>query len=130
MRLRHACSPLSLFIRLRDGAEGDVKARNELRMPDEKFVFTIASQDGSFSVSRQGDPPDRVDFSYDDLGITVARLGGETVLEAAPVLTDEGESKLKLITGEILSCPEFRKFVLEDLFFNFPASASSLTVRR
>ncbi len=119
VKLRHACSPLEMFIRLRHGAEEDVKARNELRKEGDQFLFKVVSDNGTFAVSRESNRGAAwVDFTHTESGITVKDPTGKTIQETTLTLTDEGECKLRLPNGEELTCWQFRKRILEDLFFN------------
>lgn len=127
VKLRHECSPLEIFIRLQHGAEEDVKTRNSLRGVKTLAEFRILSEDRYFTVIR--DVKDEfgsvhrlalwVQFAWDKTGITVKTNGAKNVQKATLTLADDAECKLKLESGEELSCSQFRKRFLEDLFFNF-----------
>ena len=133
VKRRNDCSPFEMFIRLRKGAEEDVKARNSLLKDGASVRFKVVADNGTFGVSREavgqpdattGPAPEKrisdwIDFSWDESGITVKDQKGKTVQAATVTLTDDGECKLKLSDGTVLSCWQFRKRILEDLFFNF-----------
>jgi len=125
VKLRHECSPLEIFIKLRHGAEEDVKARNSLLRSDASVEFGIFAQDNFFSVTK--DVRDEfgnirklaewVQFSWDHNGITVKSEKDTKGKTASLALTDDAQCRLKL-DGDELSCGQFRKRILEDLFFD------------
>jgi hypothetical protein len=117
--LRHECSPLEVFIKLKEGAEQDVEVRNKLKKADADFAFKVRPQNGkSFSVLCEGSVYGFVTFSWSPVGIKVTDESDKVIQEATLTLTDNGKCKLKLQNGEELECWQFRKRVLEDLFFN------------
>jgi len=110
-----------MFLKLKEGAKGDVEARNSLKRSGENATFRIRLHNGKgFSVIREGeDPFDWVEVSWDKLGIYVKDRDEAVVCKATITLSDEGECKLRLPDGEQLNCWQFRKKILQDLFFNF-----------
>lgn len=137
VKLRAECSAFQMFIRLRKGVEEDVKVRNEQLGEKSRIVFKVIADNGTFGVCRdiKGTLPsptrrpvpalglsDWLDFSWDQSGIYVKDKDGKSISDSALTLTDELECKLKLKTGEELSEWQFRKRVLEDLFFGLKIS--------
>jgi len=118
VKLRHECSPLVMFTKLRLEAEKDVKIRNQVG-EDRSAIFKIIKHDGNFSIAREGHEYDVRDFIRTESGIMVKDKDETVVLEATLTLTDEAECRLKLKSGEELTTWQFRKRALEDLFFNF-----------
>ena len=126
VKLRYNCSPYEIFLKLRAGAEEDVKTISALKKDGEQVSFRIMKNGNSFTVLRESPRSHAsVEFKWSEHQITVLpesitnfnRAAGKP-LEATLTLTDEGECKLR-VGQEILSCAQFRKKVLEDLFFNF-----------
>src|SRR5208282_17987 len=102
------------------GVRNDVDLANEqLRSPD-RHRFSISSDDGRFSVTREGSrtPPVSIDFSLDGEEIVVCR-GAEIKLTATITLNNQGECMLQ-VDGEELEQWQVRRMALEDLFFGKP----------
>jgi len=127
VKLRHECSPFVIFTKLRQGADADVRIRNELRKPNEQVSFKIVTNGKSFAVLREGPPGicASVKFKWTESEISVQPEFSQSYqtfsrdpLRTTLTLTNEGDCKLKTGTEE-LTCCQFRKKVLEDLFFNF-----------
>jgi len=128
VKLRHDCSAFEMFTRLRTGVEDDVSTRNGLKKPGEEVNFRVDANDSSFTVRREGPLGvcASVKFAWTPKEISVKPYSETSraiytadSLSVTLTLTDEGECKLKLPQGEELTCWQFRKRVLEDLFFNF-----------
>jgi hypothetical protein len=121
---RHACSPFEVHKRLQSGCERDVKERNELQRPVPADSFAafkiISSEPDRFSVLREGPSGLNASIAFVcyPTGISVRRDDGTTVVEATLTLNDDGDCRLKAGNSE-LSCWQFRKRALEDLFFGF-----------
>lgn len=141
VKLRSECSAFQMFMRLRKGTEEDVKVRNEQLGESSKIIFKVVPDNGTFGVCREikGLLPsptrrplpvlgisDWIDFSWDQSGIHVKDKDGKSLADSTLTLTDELECKLKLKTGEELSEWQFRKRVLEDLFFDLTLSPDKL----
>ncbi|HUY12754.1 MAG TPA: hypothetical protein VMX16_03855 [Terriglobia bacterium] len=127
VKLRHDCSPFVIFTKLRLGAEEDVKTRNELKKPEEKVSFKLVANGDRFAVLREGTSGAyaSVVFKCTESEISAHPEAGQShqrasadPLRATLTLTNEGDCKLKTDKEE-LTCWQFRKKVLEDLFFNF-----------
>lgn len=124
VELRHKCSPLEIFIKLQHGAEEDVKARNSLLRNGASAEFHVFAQDNYFTVAK--DIRDEsgnisrlaswVQFSWDENGIAVKSRQDTKGKRAFLTFTDKAQCKLRL-DNEELSCWQFRKRFLEDLFF-------------
>jgi hypothetical protein len=118
---RYACSPFEVYKQLQMGCERDVSERDETRRPPPKdpFIFKIASSGDSFLVWLEGDRiSSSVEFRWTEKGISVRDNNKKPFLEATLTLNDEGECRLKVGTDS-LTCWQFRRRSLEDLFFNF-----------
>jgi predicted polyphosphate/ATP-dependent NAD kinase len=112
-----------MFLQLKEGAKEDVETRQKLIKEEDKgsvaFAVTLHNGQG-FSVRREGHKiSDWVTFRWDASGISVTDKNDKIVQKATLALTDDAECKLKLSTGEQLTCWQFRKRMLEDLFFSF-----------
>lgn len=118
VKLRHLCSPLEMFLQLKEGAKEDVETREKLVKDQDKgtVAFRIMSHNGKgFSVIREGHQiSDWVEFTWEASGISVRNKDDKVVQKATLTLTDEGECKLRVSTGEELTCWQFRKRMLED----------------
>jgi hypothetical protein len=123
VKLRHECSPLEMFLKLKDGVREDIETREKLIRDQDKgtVAFSMMPLNGrGFTVLREGHLiSDWVEFTWDAAGISVRNKEDKVVQKATLTLTDDGECKLKLATGEELTCWQFRKRTLENLFFNF-----------
>jgi len=128
VQLRHDCSAFEMFTKLRTGVEEDVNIRNGLRKLGEQVAFRVDANDSSFTVRREGPLGvcASVKFAWTPKEISVRPYSKTSLatytadsLSVILTLTDEGECKLRLPKGEELTCWQFRKRVLEDLFFNF-----------
>ncbi|MDG7001406.1 MAG: hypothetical protein JRN15_20100 [Nitrososphaerota archaeon] len=125
VKLRHECSPFKIFVELQTGIEKDLEARKGLLKTTDPVKFTLEARDNFFTVTREftdnlADVHSMwVQFAWDKTGITVKINGAKNLQKATLTLTDDAECKLKLEGGEELSCLQFRKRFLEDIFFNF-----------
>lgn len=121
VKLRSECSPLEMFLKLKEGTKEDAEARNSLNAPDSTVSFKIVLLNGkAFSVIRQGSEVyGVVSFYWDKSGIEVRDREDKATVKATLTLTDEAECKFKMPDGTELSLWQFRKRMLEDLFFNF-----------
>jgi hypothetical protein len=122
VKLRHDCSPLEVFLALKEGANEDSNTRNELKGKDDPVRFRVAARNKhAFEVYREsGDDYTLVRVSWDRSGITVHDRQDKVIDKATLTLTDEGECKLKLASnGDELTGWQFRKRFLESLFFDF-----------
>ena len=118
VKARYECYPEKVFTELRIGAERDVKARNETLPANAGYSFTIQSDGGMFSVVLVGNRLVRgVDVVLGDNRINVRREDGD--FEATLTLNDQRQCRLKIGDREF-ECWQFRKWALEDLFFNNP----------
>lgn len=126
VKLRHECSPLEIFIKLQHGAEEDVRTRNSLLQDNGSMEFRIFAEGNFFTVIK--DVRDEfgnihklaswVKFSWDKNGITIKSNEDTKGQKASLTLTHDAQCRLKL-NSEELTCWQFRKRFLEDLFFNF-----------
>jgi hypothetical protein len=127
VKARHDCTTFQMLTKLRFGAEDDVKTRNELRQDHENVKFSIVNDGLKFAVLREG-RSSSVSVVFEASGSAILVYGqvveahqqARTLnpLHATLTLTDEGECKIKVDDKE-LECWQFRRKVLEDLFFNF-----------
>lgn len=125
VRLRHECSPFKMFVELQTGAEKDLESRKQLLKKADLVKFTTEGSDTYFTITREFTDDQGfvhsmwVQFAWDKTGITAKVNGAKNLQKATLTLTDDAECKLKLESGEELSCLQFRKRFLEDIFFNF-----------
>ena len=116
---RLSCTAFEVFVQLRQGAERDVRIRNEKRGGGERVNFKLKPGEESFTVLREGPKiTASVEFILIDSGISVRRGSGEIIIEASIMLNDECECGLES-EGTLLTCAQFRKRALEDLLFKF-----------
>ena len=93
--------------------------RNGMRGSATHYAFRVSSQGQVFFVWREGDRiSSSVKFEWNDAGITVRNNENAVMLQARPVVNDDGECRLKLKDQE-LTFWQFRRRALDDLFFNF-----------
>lgn len=120
VKLRHQCSPLEVFLDLKEGSKSDVEERNNLLKAGDSLLFKVKLHNGqAFSVIREGSPTwDVVRFSWDSSGIVVHDREDKILAKATLTLTDEKICKLRMVDGSLELEPwQFRKRFLEGLFF-------------
>jgi hypothetical protein len=119
VKLRHKCSPLEVFLDLKEGSKSDVEERNSLRKDGDPLLFKVKLHNGqAFSVIREGSPVyGVVRFAWDSSGIVVQDREDKILAKATLTLTDEKQCKLRIADGLELEPWQFRKRFLEDLFF-------------
>lgn len=121
---RNECSIRKVFETLKLQVENDIKIRNESLQSDRQrrygYSYGIAASAGGFTVFLEGVVGTRhtVIFSITQKGsIRVSNEEGDTAIEAAPTVCDDGKCRLK-IDGKERELWQVRKLALEDLFFH------------
>jgi len=124
VNLRAKCSPYEVFVQLRSEVEKDVEYRKALLKPGEAD-FTVKRSHNSFAVIRQRHHicasvvfEWSVEFGWNEHGILVRDELGKTIADGTVALNDGAECVLRVDDQEFQFW-EFRKKVLQDLFFKF-----------
>jgi hypothetical protein len=115
---RSQCSPVQVFETLRAQIEKDVEIRNGLRPTPCGYKFLFIGSQVTFTVIRDGNQTPRsvkFDLTIEDV-ISARDEQTQHKTEATLTLNDEGECRLK-VGIEQLECWQFRRRMLEDLFF-------------
>jgi len=116
---RFHCSTRKVYEKLKDDVEQDVKERNSLRSPEDRYHFEFTNNTSSFLVFVERGRPDRfVKFRLEDHQIEIERgfASDTSVIVAKVTLNNEGRCVFKIEEKEHESW-QLRKMVLEDLFF-------------
>lgn len=122
---RHEWSVERAFSQLHKQVEEDVRVRTNLpggtptismKIVQGYKFFTVVTDSAKFNGNTY-EPSDWVQFKWDDTGITIKNKEVKVTLRATPVITGELECKLKLESGEELSCSEYSRRALDKLFF-------------
>jgi hypothetical protein len=118
VKARAACSAAKVFQQLRRELEDDVKTRNALRAESADYGFDTHSDAGSITVFIQGSNvrPRSVTFEQTAAGIAAFDETGKRVYDSVLTLSDAGDCRLR-VSGRELEFWQFRKLVLEGLFF-------------
>ena len=122
---RANCTPSGVLSVLKAQAEADVQRRNSLRNRDElkydiKFGFESSSLAFKVSRIRAGEILESVVLSQQNEGISFDYQKGMSSRNSLATLTlsNEGECKLKTVDGQEHSFWQFRKSILEPVFFS------------
>jgi hypothetical protein len=114
-----SCSVGSAFVRLRTQVEQDVKTRQELRPQAAHYGFRFQeNNDYNFCVLVEGNKIHKsvcFDLQKSEDQIQVNR--GSEIIKAKMTVNHDGECRF-LVDGEELEFWQFRKRMLEDLFFS------------
>ncbi len=111
------CSLTPVFIRLKAGAEADVRTRTALRQ-GEAVTFGVTDHGEMFAVYLDDNSgrTKKVTFTRNPHDITVVANDGTPEVKATLTLNNLGECRL-LVNGQELEEWQFRKNALGRLFF-------------
>jgi predicted membrane GTPase involved in stress response len=115
---RHACSVEEVFERLKAEVQEDVKTREALRPRTEDhshYAFRFRGGPRWFAAFMDGKNKRGVQFKLEHPRIVVTKADG-SFQEATVALNNEGRCVLK-VGDTAYESWQFRKLVLEDLFF-------------
>jgi hypothetical protein len=114
---RSACSLPSVFKELRAEVEQDVNTRNGLRPNFAPYEFSVADQDGNFSVFLKATELQMaVKFVLDEHAIQVRDDKGIPMFDVTLDFNERGECKLK-VDGTEREYWQVRRMALEELMF-------------
>lgn len=120
---RAKCTPATVLLALRGQSKSDVDKRNSMLTAEELqygIKFQIVASREVFRVDRTDfteQPIDFALFSQTNQGVSVSYKDGGIGIAGTLTLSNEGECKLKVASGEEYSFWQFRKHALEPLFF-------------
>ncbi|MGA6979966.1 MAG: hypothetical protein WCC95_16800 [Candidatus Sulfotelmatobacter sp.] len=115
---RSSCSLPAVFKELRAEVEQDVNTRNGLRPNYAPYEFSIADQDGSFSVFLKAKELQMtVMFVLGEHGIQVRDDKGIAMFDVTLSFNECGECRLK-VDGAEREYWQVRRMALEDLMFH------------
>jgi hypothetical protein len=115
---RSSCSLPSVFKELRAEVEQDVSTRNGLRPNYAPYEFSVADQDGSFSVYlKSKELQMSVTFVLGEHAIQVRDDKGIPIFDVTLSFNELGECRLK-VDGAEREYWQVRRMALEDLMFH------------
>ena len=124
-----ACSPASMFERLRAGVKQDVERRNALVSGDDASRFEFSEDSEAFDVtrlegSRFADPRILALVRFERAGPRINVRGEDVDVDFTAVLTLDPAGHCRFVVGEALYAEwEVRRMALELLFFDEPETA-------
>jgi hypothetical protein len=114
---RSSCSLPNVFKTLRLQVEEDVKARNALRPPNSPYEFSVAENNGGFTVLLKANDVHRsVVFSLAEHAILVRDGIGSPMFDVTLTFDDEGKCRLN-VDAEQRDFWQVRRMALEELLF-------------
>lgn len=121
-----ACSPASMFERLRAGVKQDVERRNALVRSDDGSRFEFSEDSEAFDVtrlegSRFADPRITALVRFEPAGSRINVHGEDVDVDFTAALTLDPAGHCRFVIGEALYAEwEVRRMALELLFFDEP----------
>lgn len=120
---RSKCTPAGVLSILQLQSKSDVEKRNSILTAQELqygINFQITTGREVFRVARTGIVDNQIDFAMFAQtadGISVSYKDDRLTFAGTLTLSNEGECKLRVASGEEYSFWQFRKLALEPLFF-------------
>jgi hypothetical protein len=115
---RSSCTLPTVFKELRAEVEADVKTRNGLRPNNAPYEFSVADQDGSFSVFLKAKELQMsVTFVLGEHAIQVRDDKSIAMFDVTLSFTELGECRLK-VDGAEREYWQVRRMALEELMFH------------
>ena len=121
-----ACTPASMFERLRVGVKQDVERRNALVELEDEARFEFSEDSEAFDVarlegSRFGEAKIAALVRFERAGRRINVHGEDVDVDFTAVLTLDPAGECRLVVGEALYSEwEIRRMALELLFFDEP----------
>lgn len=115
---RAACTAERIFIQIVDGMKKDIVERNIVNSRA-AFLSDLSSDGKTFVVGEGGNfaRRERIRITAVDGKIEMMDEFRKMVIDAEVFLNDDGRCKLRLSDGREIEQWQFRRMVLEDLFF-------------
>ncbi len=115
---RAACTAERIFFQIVDGIKKDIAERNIINSKA-AFLSDLSGDGKTFVVGEGGNfaRSERIRITALDGKIEMIDDFRKMVIDAEVFLNDEGRCKLRLSDGKELEQWQFRRMVLEDLFF-------------